>query len=448
MSQDRFLQSFCALLGAVVLVASVHVFLLATSEPRLEAEAEIKTATLPEAAPVAASTPSIAPEVQAAEVAPEAGADLVATQGEAEAEIFAAQSEAETVALPAEAELVAPEEGAHLPAPETQPADAPAPEQPEPARAVAAETQAAPPAESAPLAEIAEADPAEAEIAAAALLEAAATGHSFVSEPPVPDDVAATQEAESVPAATQVAEAVPVAEEPSDDAAAPSSLEELLAETIGASADAPVDLAASTALDEADSPAPPAVPTFEADEAVTGSVDQLPAITIPLRKPQAPVAAPEPVKTAEKAAPDKIGERVERRQTADADSKKPLWKPMTLGFGKDKKRQVETPAPKQASAPEAAPKKAQPASSGAYRAKVWAKLARHKPRLGKPGSTSVVFVIGPSGALRSARVGRSSGNAQLDQTALAAVRAASPFPAPPAGLGAGALTFSIQIYFR
>ena len=121
---------------------------------------------------------------------------------------------------------------------------------------------------------------------------------------------------------------------------------------------------------------------------------------------------------------------------------------MTLGFGKDRKRPPEPKPAKENSAPQVAPAKAKAVSSGAYRAQVWGKLARHRPRLGKPGSTTVVFAIGPSGALRSARVGRSSGNAALDQRALAAVRAAAPFPAPPGGMSASALTFSIQIYFR
>jgi protein TonB len=124
---------------------------------------------------------------------------------------------------------------------------------------------------------------------------------------------------------------------------------------------------------------------------------------------------------------------------------------MKLGFAKDKdrKREVEQPKPaRETKASEPAPAKVKPVSSGAYRAQVWGKLARHRPRLGKPGSTTVVFAIGPSGALRSARVGRSSGNSALDQRALAAVRAAAPLPAPPGGLSASALNFSIQIYFR
>jgi protein TonB len=196
------------------------------------------------------------------------------------------------------------------------------------------------------------------------------------------------------------------------------------------------------------------VPAFEADPSVTGAVDALPEITVPLRKPQIPAKEPAAVKTAEDAAPEKTQAQPERRQVAaaraDADNvgdvKKPLWQPMTLGFGK--KRSSDPKPASESAAPKAAPAKAKPVSSGSYRAQVWAKLARHRPRLGKAGSTTVVFTVGPSGALRSARVGRSSGNSALDQRALAAVRAAGPFPAPPGGMSASALTFSIQIYFR
>jgi periplasmic protein TonB len=80
----------------------------------------------------------------------------------------------------------------------------------------------------------------------------------------------------------------------------------------------------------------------------------------------------------------------------------------------------------------------------AYCSKVWAALARHKPRLGQPGSTTVAFAIGSSGALRALRVSRSSGNAGLDRRALATVRQAAPFPPPPIA----GVAYTIQIYFR
>ena len=83
-------------------------------------------------------------------------------------------------------------------------------------------------------------------------------------------------------------------------------------------------------------------------------------------------------------------------------------------------------------------------SGGNYGAQVWSALARHKPKAGESGSTTVVFAIGDAGALRFVRVGRSSGNARLDQLALATVRNAAPYPAPPRG----AQSFTIRIDFH
>jgi protein TonB len=99
---------------------------------------------------------------------------------------------------------------------------------------------------------------------------------------------------------------------------------------------------------------------------------------------------------------------------------KPRWKPMTVG----------TPA----------------ASGGSYDQKVWAALAHHRPHVEQGGSAVVSFAVGPAGGLRGVRISRSSGNSRLDQMAVAAVRGAAPFPAPP--LGSGTRTYSIQIFFR
>jgi protein TonB len=44
-----------------------------------------------------------------------------------------------------------------------------------------------------------------------------------------------------------------------------------------------------------------------------------------------------------------------------------------------------------------------------------------------------VFSVGAGGALNSVRIGKSSGNARIDQLALATVRGAAPFPPPRLG---------------
>jgi TonB family protein len=63
------------------------------------------------------------------------------------------------------------------------------------------------------------------------------------------------------------------------------------------------------------------------------------------------------------------------------------------------------------------------------------------------GSTTVTFETGPAGTLRFVQVGQSSGNARLNQLALATVRAAAPFPPPPV-LKDGTPTYTIRINFR
>ena len=88
-----------------------------------------------------------------------------------------------------------------------------------------------------------------------------------------------------------------------------------------------------------------------------------------------------------------------------------------------------------------------PSSGTTYDARVWASLARHKPRVGQSGSTMVSFVVGPNGGLRSLRVSGSSGNPRLDQLALATVRNAAPFPPVPQNR-AGVQSYTIRIYFR
>jgi protein TonB len=91
-----------------------------------------------------------------------------------------------------------------------------------------------------------------------------------------------------------------------------------------------------------------------------------------------------------------------------------------------------------------APAQAAPRLGGAaYSSKIWAALARHKPRAGQKGSATVVFIIGAGGGLNGLRVGQSSGNARIDQLALATVRGAAPFPPPPSGPA----SFSIRIDF-
>jgi periplasmic protein TonB len=134
----------------------------------------------------------------------------------------------------------------------------------------------------------------------------------------------------------------------------------------------------------------------------------------------------------EKSAP-KLASKPNRRET-----EKPQvalrWKPMGLA-----------PADKPSiSLTQSQPKKA---DAGRYSTKIWSALARKKLNAGQRGSTTVTFAIGAGGALRFVRVSQSSGNARLDQLALATVRNAAPFPPPPQ-LKDGAAAYTIRIDFH
>jgi periplasmic protein TonB len=179
----------------------------------------------------------------------------------------------------------------------------------------------------------------------------------------------------------------------------------------------PAQVAASPAR-EAKPEAKP-VPAAAKTEAVAKA-------TSPKPKPEPqPVAKAEPrdVKPAPKSTP---AERP--KETAAVKTQGGLLsKPMSLGFGRK-----PTPA-------------AGKVSSGRYAANVRAAIGRHRPRVGGGGSATVAFSIGPGGGLQGVRIVRSSGKQAADQAAIATVRAAAPFPPPPAGTNT---TFSIQIYFR
>lgn len=84
-----------------------------------------------------------------------------------------------------------------------------------------------------------------------------------------------------------------------------------------------------------------------------------------------------------------------------------------------------------------------------YAARIRAVLARHKPSgNGYTGTTRISFGLTTSGELRYAQITTSSGKGKLDEAALAAVRQAAPFGAPPPDATANQLQFTIPFYFR
>jgi len=184
--------------------------------------------------------------------------------------------------------------------------------------------------------------------------------------------------------------------------------------------------------------ATPPAPAPTAPKIASEQVAALPAPPLPKRKPEVAPAAPQNAVAALPAPPDKPARPEEpkpapRQEVVQQEPTQPRhasqWRPMGLA-------PADQPVP--ARVPTARP------SGAAYASSVWSALARHKPRAGQNGSTTVVFAIGANGALRGLKVGRSSGNARIDQLALATVRGAAPFPPPPSG--SASYTIRIDIH--
>lgn len=66
---------------------------------------------------------------------------------------------------------------------------------------------------------------------------------------------------------------------------------------------------------------------------------------------------------------------------------------------------------------------------------------------GHGGVVKVAFAIDEGGGLISVRIVASSGSPVLDEAAIDLIRRATPFPPPPANLGAGELSFIAPIRY-
>jgi protein TonB len=123
----------------------------------------------------------------------------------------------------------------------------------------------------------------------------------------------------------------------------------------------------------------------------------------------------------------------------------------------DKPRAERTSAPTaqaqiadRVAAPASGASSASPAAAASWRGSLIAHLNRFKrfPSGATPGTVQVAFSIDRGGRVTSARLVRGSGDAALDEEAVAMIRRASPVPAPPDGLGGGgAVSLSVPIRF-
>src|SRR5215217_2205021 len=89
-------------------------------------------------------------------------------------------------------------------------------------------------------------------------------------------------------------------------------------------------------------------------------------------------------------------------------------------------------------------------SEDAYAATVLAWVERHKgrPRRHLRGAVIVRFTLDRQGRLRAIGVSGSSADAELDRLALEALRAAQPYPRPPAGAAWRTREFRVRLDYR
>ncbi|SMX42487.1 energy transducer TonB [Actibacterium lipolyticum] len=86
------------------------------------------------------------------------------------------------------------------------------------------------------------------------------------------------------------------------------------------------------------------------------------------------------------------------------------------------------------------------AAASNYAGKVMRKISRARRQSVNINAASLVsFTIAANGALSGVRIARSSGSARLDKIALAQIKRAAPFPAPPQG---ARRTFTIEVKGR
>lgn len=84
-----------------------------------------------------------------------------------------------------------------------------------------------------------------------------------------------------------------------------------------------------------------------------------------------------------------------------------------------------------------------------YAGMVRARVAARKPGLKGPSSVRVAYAVAPNGSLRYAKIaGANNSGFFMNQSSLAAVRRAAPFPPPPAGMSPGQLSFTVTFTYR
>jgi protein TonB len=190
-------------------------------------------------------------------------------------------------------------------------------------------------------------------------------------------------------------------------------------------------------------------PEPEADQPIAEDVEPEPVET---KTAETVIDEPEVVEaeTVEAVTPEVAIPLPQPRPERQAEEKpEPPKKPVHRKVEVAKQKKVEppkrrTPPASQASTASRAPD----IDPSRWNSAVRAAIARRAGAVrGMQGTVRVSFVVGSSGAIVSASVSGSSGDARLDRAALKMVRSAR-VPAPPEGLGGSRHAFAIPLTFR
>ncbi len=179
--------------------------------------------------------------------------------------------------------------------------------------------------------------------------------------------------------------------------------------------------------------------------------------TVEIVQPTVPSSIPNDPPAAEPSKPPPIPTPASKPRSRAISAPKPVAEPPTAATDQPIGDQMAEPANTVVSAPSPPPPPDHAGTGGPsdddglrrYAQLIWARIAAHKPRGMKlPGTATVVFALAEDGGLISAEVIESDGDPALNRAALATVRAATPFPPPPAGATPAQLTFSVPFRFR
>ncbi len=173
----------------------------------------------------------------------------------------------------------------------------------------------------------------------------------------------------------------------------------------------------------------------------------------------APVPLPRPVRDVAEPKPEPSERPVETTKAKPAESKptepaeKPAPKPQQqASLGNGGTDTADTRARKAAAGGKGKKSEGGSGASSKYPGQVQVRVSRAtrypSSAKGSNGEAHVTFTVAADGSVSRIALSRSSGNAALDDAALAAVRRAAPFPPIPEDAGRSSWTFSFPVAFR